>query len=121
MQACNDEAIFRLKLLVLSSFVHRNTLYETVLHFRFEAAREAERETVIEEIRQKLIDYQISIEEIGNEKKVKGTRAAVCLPSTVIRNQARNGRGVGSLLVGSRMNQTETSSLIKSKATQAMP
>lgn len=38
MQACNDEAIFRLKLLVLSSFVHRNTLYETVLHFRFEAA-----------------------------------------------------------------------------------
>src|SRR3569623_1844816 len=38
IQACNDEALFRLKLLVLSSFVHRNTLYETVLHFRFEAA-----------------------------------------------------------------------------------
>ncbi|MBB5470879.1 hypothetical protein HDG32_007033, partial [Paraburkholderia sp. CI2] len=31
------QALFRLKLLVLS-FVHRNTLYETVLHFRFEAA-----------------------------------------------------------------------------------
>ncbi|WP_222946282.1 hypothetical protein, partial [Paraburkholderia sp. UCT31] len=38
MQACNGQALFRLKLLVLS-FVHRNTLYETVLHFRFEAAR----------------------------------------------------------------------------------
>ncbi|PRX84439.1 hypothetical protein B0G73_1605 [Paraburkholderia sp. BL25I1N1] len=39
MQARNDEALFRLKLLVLSSFVQRNTLYETVLHFRFEVAQ----------------------------------------------------------------------------------
>jgi len=38
MQACNNEALFKLELLVLSSFVHRNTLYETVLDFRFEAA-----------------------------------------------------------------------------------
>jgi hypothetical protein len=29
MQAGNGQALFRLKLLILSSFVHRNTLYET--------------------------------------------------------------------------------------------
>jgi hypothetical protein len=29
MQACNGQALFGLKLLILSSFVHRNTLYET--------------------------------------------------------------------------------------------
>jgi hypothetical protein len=37
MQAGNGQALFRLKLPVLGYFVHRNTLYETVLHFRFEA------------------------------------------------------------------------------------
>jgi DNA-binding protein H-NS len=47
------------------------------LDAEIEKLREAERETVIEEIREKLIHYQISIEEIGNKKKVKGTRAAV--------------------------------------------
>jgi len=29
MQACNGQALFGLKLLILSCFVHRNTLYET--------------------------------------------------------------------------------------------
>jgi hypothetical protein len=29
LQACNGQALFGLKLLILSSFVHRNTLYET--------------------------------------------------------------------------------------------
>ena len=29
MQACNGQTLFTLKLLVLSSFVYRNTLYET--------------------------------------------------------------------------------------------
>jgi hypothetical protein len=35
MQACNGLAFFRLQLLLLSSFVHCDTLYETGVAFHF--------------------------------------------------------------------------------------